>query len=143
MEELIYEKLSDEAFDPERGHQGDSGIDVFSPINCIIEARGDILIPLGIRFDIPLGYDLTVHNKSGISTKKKLFKGAELIDSPYTGCVHIHLFNFSDNDVEIKRGDKIAQLVMRPVILCGLKEGTVDKETTRGSGGFGSTGDKK
>jgi dUTP pyrophosphatase len=137
---LKYQKLSDNAVSPVRGTLGSSGLDVFSPIDIIVPKRGDALIPLDLRFEIPFGWDLSVYNKSGISTKKKLSKGAELIDSDYRGTVHIHLFNNSDVDVEIKKGDKISQLVMRQVWMGELEECEIDINTTRGAGAFGSTG---
>lgn len=141
--ELKFQLLSENAIPPVRGTIGSSGLDVFSPINCVVPARGDYLIPLDIRFEIPFGWDLTVNNKSGVATKKKLFKGAELIDSDYRGTVHIHLFNMSDNDVEISIGDKISQLVMRQVWMGDLIQvDEISTETSRGAGGFGSTGDK-
>lgn len=140
---LKYKLLSENAKPPVRGTAGSSGLDVFSPIDITIPAWQDALIPTDLAFDIPFGWDLAVYNKSGISTKKKLFKGAELIDSDYTGNVHIHFFNFSDEDVEIKKGDKISQLVMREVWMGTLEEvSELNKDTKRGSGGFGSTGDK-
>lgn len=138
---LKFQKLSENAYAPIRATKGSSGIDVFSPIDVTIQQRSDYLIPLDIRFEIPKGYDLAVYNKSGISTKKKLDKGAELIDCDYRGNVHIHLFNHSDKPVEIKKGDKIAQLVMREVWLGEIKEvDTISIETERSQGGFGSTG---
>ena len=116
---------------------------MYSPIDFTILARGDYLVPLDLSFDIPAGWDLSVYNKSGVSTKKHLCKGAELIDSDYTGNVHVHLFNHSDVDVSFKKGDKIAQLVMREVWLGDLEVvDDITKETDRGSGGFGSTGDR-
>lgn len=135
--------LSNNAKMPTRGTKGSSGIDVYSPIDVIIPARGDALIPLDLSFDIPFGWDLSVYNKSGIASKKHLDKGAELIDSDYTGNCHIHLFNHSDEDVSFNKGDKISQLVMREVWMGDLeKVSFIDKETERGSGGFGSTGEK-
>ena len=83
-----------------------------------------------------------MYNKSGVSTKKKLFKGAELIDSDYRGNCHIHLFNHSDVDIEFKKGDKISQLVMRPVWMGDVVQVDELDETVRGAGGFGSTGDR-
>jgi len=140
---LKYKKLSENAKDPVRGTSGSSGLDVFSPIDCVVPARGDCLIPLDLSFDIPFGWDLSVYNKSGIATKKKLFKGAELIDSDYTGNCHIHFYNHSDTDVEIHKGDKISQLVMREVWMGELEEvSEIVKDTERGIGGFGSTGNK-
>lgn len=140
---LKFQLLSENAFPPQRGTELSSGLDVFSPIDCVIPAKGDYLIPLDLRFEIPFGWDLSVYNKSGISTKKKLFKGAELIDCDYRGNVHAHLFNFSDEDVVINKGDKITQLVMRQVWLGKLRqEENINEETERGAGGFGSTGEK-
>ena len=78
---LKFQKLSQNAYSPQRGTPGSSGLDVFSPIDVIVPKRGDVMIPLDLRFDIPFGLDLAVYNKSGIATKKKLTKGAELIDS--------------------------------------------------------------
>lgn len=142
-EKLKFQKLSENAVTPVRGTAGSSGLDVFSPIDITVPKRGDAMIPLDLRFDIPFGWDLAVYNKSGVATKKKLTKGAELIDSDYRGTVHIHFFNNSDEDVHIKKGDKISQLVMRPVWMGELEEcDHIETETERGEGAFGSTGDK-
>ena len=116
---------------------------IISPIDCVITARKDCLIPLDLRFEIPIGWDLTVHNKSGVCTKKKLTVGAHLIDGDYRGNCHIHFFNNSDEDVIIKRGDKISQLVMRQVWLGSVTEvDEISTDTVRSEGGFGHTGDK-
>lgn len=140
---LKFQKLSKNAKTPERGTKWSSGLDVFSPIDCCVPKRSDLLIPLDLRFEIPYGWDLSVYNKSGISVKKKLFKGAELIDSDYRGNCHIHFFNHSDDDVYFKKGDKIAQLVMRQVWMGELQESeSIEVDTQRGTGGFGSTGEK-
>lgn len=140
---LEYQLLSDNAKDPVRGTPGSSGLDVFTPIDVTVPARGDALIPLDIRLKIPYGWDVSVYNKSGIATKKKLDKGAELIDFDYRGNCHIHVFNHSDQDVEFKKGDKISQLVMRKVWMGKLKKRIdIDTNTTRSTGGFGSTGTK-
>lgn len=135
--------LSENAFLPVRGTKNSSGMDVFSSLDISINPRSDVLIPLDLRFEIPIGWDLAVYNKSGISTKKKLDKGAELIDGDYRGNVHIHFFNHSDEKVEIKKGDKISQLVMREVWLGSIEQvDHISTDTERSTGGFGST-DKK
>lgn len=135
--------LSENAKVPTRGTPGSSGLDVYTPIDIDIQPRGDALVPLDISFDIPFGWDLSVMNKSGVSTKKHCDKGAELIDSDYTGNCHVHLFNHSDEVVHFDKGQKIAQLVMREVWMGDLEVvDDLNKETNRGSGGFGSTGDK-
>jgi dUTP pyrophosphatase len=140
---LKYQLLSENAKAPLRGTPGSSGLDVFTPIDVEIQPYGSCLIPLDIRFEIPFGWDLAVYNKSGVSTKKNLSKGAELIDSDYRGSVHIHLFNHSDKTVTFNKGDKIAQLVMREVWMGKLEEAEfISLDTTRSSNGFGSTGEK-
>ena len=133
--------LSKNAKMPTRGTPGSSGLDVYSPIDVTIPAHSDYAIPTDLAFDIPFGWDLSVYNKSGLSTKKKLSKGAELIDCDYTGNCHIHYFNLSDEDVHFSVGDKIGQLVMREVWMGGLEEvEEINKETERGAGWQGSTG---
>lgn len=134
--------LSENAKMPTRGTPGSSGLDVYTPIDVTISPRGDYLIPLDLAFEIPFGWDLSVYNKSGIATKRKLDKGAELIDSDYRGNCHIHFFNNSDEEVHFNKGDKISQLVMREVWMGELEEVNELNETIRGEGGFGST-DKK
>lgn len=138
---LKVQKLTRYAYLPVRGTEGSSGLDVFSTGNYEIPPYGDVLIPLDLRFEIPFGWDLSVYNKSGVATRLKLDKGAELIDSDYRGTCHIHLFNMSDKSVPINKGDKIAQLVMREVWMGTLEEvDSISTETSRGTNGFGSTG---
>lgn len=140
---LKFKKLSEDAYTPTRGTSGSSGLDVYTPRDVDVPARGDALIALDLAFDIPFGWDLAVYNKSGIATKKKLSKGAELIDSDYTGNAHIHFFNNSGTPVHFNKGDKISQLVMREVWMGELEEvDKISKDTDRGSGAFGSTGTK-
>ena len=135
--------LSDNAKLPTRGTPGSSGLDVYTPIDFVIPAWGDAIIPLDIAVDIPYGWDLALYNKSGISTKKKLFKGAELIDSDYLGNIHVHLFNHSDEEVSFTKGDKIGQFVMRQVWMGPvIQVSEIEKDTERGEGKFGSTGDR-
>lgn len=133
--------LSENAYVPVRGTPGSSGLDVFSTGDYTIPPFGDVKIPLDLAFDIPYGWDLSVYNKSGVATKLKLDKGAELIDSDYTGNCHIHFFNQTGTQKEIIKGQKIAQLVMREVWMGEVKiVKQINKITERGAGGFGSTG---
>ena len=141
--DLKFQLLSENAKVPVRGTPGSSGFDIFTPIDVDILPRQDTCIPLDIRFEIPYGWDVSVYNKSGVATKKHLDKGAELIDSDYRGNCHVHLFNHSDTMVSFKKGDKIAQLVCRQVWMGNLiQEKEISTDTTRGEGGFGSTGSR-
>jgi dUTP pyrophosphatase len=144
---LKYEIVYDDGMTgihPERGTEKSSGIDVFVPkgfeMYQLIPGE-DILIPLNIRIEIPENFDVEVKNKSGISTKMKLIKGAQLIDEDYRGILKIHLFNIGHEPVVITEKMKIAQLVVRPVYRCAIVEvESIDINTERGDGGFGSTG---
>ena len=126
---------------PTRAHDGDAGCDVYSPIDISIEARQDILIPLGWKCSFPKGHVMIIKEKSGVATKLKLDVGACVVDSSYRGIVHVHLFNNSNELVTISKGQKIAQFIL---IECwdgqpeDVKE--LDEDTSRGEGGFGSTG---
>lgn len=144
---------------PKRGTKNSSGMDVFIPRGyeelfnsfstyfnetcCWIGAGQSILIPLNLKIKIPEGFDIEVKNKSGISTKMKLIKGAELIDNDYRGNIMIHLFNIGNEPIKLTDEMKIAQLVIRPVLISDWEEvDHIDVFTERGEGGFGSTGDK-
>jgi dUTP pyrophosphatase len=95
-----------------------------------IPARGSSLVSTGLKTEIPEGYMLEIKNKSGIASKRQLVVGACVVDPGYE---------------KIKPGDKIAQAVLVPVVHCGIEEVTEDtlnNGSTRGEGGFGSTGDR-
>ena len=141
------ELVDENAIKPIRGTGTSSGLDVFIPKDfghTILKSGNDILIDLKIIFDTPVGWDFSVYNKSGIATKKKLIKGAELIDSDYRGHIKLHLFNIGKEAILLKPAMKIAQLVLRPVWLGQLNVvDKIDTNTERGEGGFGSTNTNK
>ncbi len=102
----------------------------------------------GLRVNFPHGFAMKIENRSGIASKKDLLIGACIIDSTYAGEVIIDLHNVSDEIQVIEEGERIAQFVVYPIEHCVFEEVTVaeyEKETsqsTRGTGGFGSTGGK-
>jgi dUTP pyrophosphatase len=131
---------------PSRGTPKSAGIDFYVPDKfetTTLLAGGSILIPSGIKVNIPEGYALIAFNKSGVSTKKSLIVGACVVDEDYQGEVHIHLFNNSSRDVEISAGDKIVQFILIPVLYADIVEIDIDslytETTVRGEGKFGST----
>ena len=136
---------------PIRGTEGSAGIDFFVPNDypqslCTIEPGDRYFIPSGIKANVPEGYALIAMNKSGVSMKKGLMVGACVVDSDYQGEIHLHLINASNKPVTIEPGDKLTQFLLVPVNHCDVELVDVDdlftEETTRGSGGFGSTGVK-
>ena len=130
---------------PVRSTDGSAGIDFFVPDDfetVFLTPGEDVLIPSGIKSRFSKNVALIAFNKSGVATKRKLLKGAEVIDSDYQGEIHFHIFNMDVNIQPIRAGDKIMQFI--PVLISNEDLTITDteihfKETQRGSGGFGST----
>jgi dUTP pyrophosphatase len=130
---------------PSRGTSKSAGIDFYTPndLEPILLSPGeDALIPSGIKVRIPSGYALIAFNKSGVATKNKLTKGAEVVDEDYTGEIHIHVFNSGNSQVLITPGQKIIQFILIPMNYDSIEvvDELEDIETQRKDGGFGSTG---
>jgi dUTP pyrophosphatase len=132
---------------PTRGTSKSAGIDFFVPNDypgLILAPSDSVLIPTGIKADIPTGYMLTAFNKSGVATKQLLIKGAEVCDEDYQGEIHIHVINVGSVDQLITPGQKLIQFVLVPVFYDTIEEVPFEElysvETERGVGGFGSTG---
>jgi dUTP pyrophosphatase len=132
---------------PSRGTPDSAGIDFFLPKDYIQELKTlrpgeSVLIPSGIKANVPDGYGLVAMNKSGVATKQGLIYGAQLVDPDYTGEIHIHVFNVSNQLQTIQPEQKIMQFVLIPINFenVELVDELPEKNTERGSGGFGSTG---
>ena len=102
-------------------------------------------IPSGIKINVPEGCALIAYNKSGVSLKYGLDVGATVVDEDYTGIIHISLVNTSEDIVKINYGQKIVQWLLIPVRYDMLEEvnseeDCFDRESERGDGAFGSTG---
>jgi dUTP pyrophosphatase len=134
---------------PQRAHASDSWIDFFIPNDkeYTIQPWENVKIPLGVRALIPVGYDLTFVNKSGIASKTWLITWACLVDQGYTWELVVNLINTSENEIEIKKGQKIIQWVIRPVEYSQVEEydekdfanEEVKQLSSRGSKWFWST----
>jgi len=108
----------------------------------ILEPGEIRLIPTGIRMSIPRGYEGQVRPRSGLALKHGIgiLNTPGTIDSDYRGIIGVILFNFGKEPFTIKRGDRIAQLVVAPVEHAILTEVKNIDDTNRGKGGFGHTG---
>jgi dUTP pyrophosphatase len=133
---------------PSRSNPSDAGLDVYAFLEEPVEiAWGEsAVIPTGLKFGIPHGYMIEVKNRSSVAAKKGLVVGACVIDSGYDGEVFINLHNISRKTQKLFHGDKIAQLVMVPVIHFYPKEVMIDALyrhditiSNRGDGALGST----
>ena len=127
---------------PEYQKEGDSGFDLSAIEDADIPAGGVKLIPTGLRFGIPKGYEIQVRSRSGLAVKKQVFvlNSPGTVDSGYTGDVGVILANFGVNPFRVQKGDRIAQGVLCPVEKAEFVVVNELTTTSRGSGGFGSTG---
>lgn len=160
---MRYTKVRD-VKSPQRGTQKSAGIDFFIPNDFSVKKllpMEDILIPSGIKAELPQGYMLMAADKSGVVTtsyacekakrepKPDAFDsvviiGAKIVDEDYQGEIHIHLVNVGGLPVILRPGMKITQFILVPVSYEDIEEVPEDElftvTTQRGAGGFGSTG---
>lgn len=121
---------------------GASGADLMSVETVEIRPFERLLVNTGIRVSVPMGYEAQVRPRSGLSSKKglTLVNAVGTVDSDYTGLVYASMINLSNEPQIIEAGDRIAQLVIAPVVQANfIQVDNLDK-TERGVGGFGSTG---
>ena len=144
---LLIKRISNSFDDialPSYSTEGSSGMDVRAAIEneLIIKAGKVNLVPTNLSIEIPLGYEIQVRPRSGLAAKHGIgvLNSPGTIDSDYRGEVKIILFNFSEEDFIIKKGDRIAQLVLAEVIIANVKETNNLNSSDRGEGGFGHTG---
>lgn len=115
------------------------------PVDKLVIAPGKrVLVPTGLAFEIPLGFEVQIRPRSGLSLKTDLLvvNSPGTVDSDYRGEIKVIIGNFGDNDAIISHGDRIAQMVLAPVIQASFSIVGSLSDTDRGAGGFGSTGVK-
>ena len=121
-----------------------SGFDVRAQVeeSMVVKPGERVLVPTGLSFAIPEGFEIQARPRSGLAIKKgvSLVNSPGTIDADYRGEVKIILINHGEKDFEIKDQDRIAQLVVAPVVQAEFDLVTELSETQRGEGGFGSTG---
>lgn len=164
--QLKIQRLTDVEM-PNKAHTTDAGIDFYLPkeLNYIIQngkginieafKDGDVvrtaiaiyphesvLLPMGIKTEFGKEYGLFFVNRSGMATKKHLFRGACLVDSAYRGQLFVNLTNVSNEKQYLQPGEKLIQAMLLPIPEVQITEAEVDVNTDRGEGGFGSTNNK-
>jgi dUTP pyrophosphatase len=147
---IEYTTLHDNVTLPKRANPSDAGLDIhFSPKDgglVRVFPGQSVVLETGLKFGVPHGYMLEVKNRSSVASKRSLLVGACVIDSGYNGEVKINLHNVGEEPQVLNPGDKIAQLVMLPVVHFRVSEtddvlyDTPITISDRGDGGFGSTG---
>lgn len=124
---------------PTRAHPLDAGLDIYSREKIIVPANWCGIFDTGVHIAIPDGFVGMLKSKSGLNVKHGI-TGEGVIDAGYTGSICVKLYNHSDTDYIVKKGDKISQLVIVPVLLAEPIRADKLEDTERGDDGFGSTG---
>lgn len=143
--DLSYTKSNENAVDPKYAYHTDSGFDLYSTEDKWIHPFDRSLIPTGLHFDIPIGYEIQVRSKSGLALNQGLMvlNSPGTVDQGYTGEIKIILFNTTNQKVKIEKGQKIAQAVLCPVVsgkwIKMVKKDKLENKD-RNQNGFGSTG---
>lgn len=129
---------------PAYATEGSSGMDLRAAVenDFLLQAGKFALVPTNISIEIPFGYEIQVRPRSGLAAKNgvSVLNTPGTIDSDYRGEVKVILFNFSDENFVVKRGERIAQMVLAKVYTADLIETNELNSSVRGEGGFGHTG---
>ena len=137
---LRFTRLSRHAFIPTKGSKQAAGYDLKSAHKHKVPARDMALIKTDLKIELPPGCYGRVAPRSGLTLRHRIDVGAGVIDADYRGSVSVVLFNHSDVDFIVKKGDRIAQLICERIVYPVLEETNDMTETFRSSDGFGSTG---
>ena len=146
MTKIQIKKLSDSVSIPKYETTGSSGMDIAAhiPNNIIIDPGEKALVSTGLSISIPVGYEVQIRPRSGLAAKKSItvLNSPGTIDADYRGEIKVILINLGKEKFVVKNGERIAQMVVCPVIQASLDEVKELSDTARGAGGFGSTGNK-
>lgn len=144
MEKIMFKvkKIKENAKLPEYAKEGDAGMDLFSTEKYVLMPGQRTLVSTGLQVEFPIGYELQIRPRSGLALKKgiSLVNTPGTIDAGYRGEIGVILINLGQEVVEILPGDKIAQAVLNKFETAEIVESIELSETSRGEGGFGSTG---
>ena len=146
MVKILIKKTNKEVITPKYKTDGSSGVDLsaFLEKKVVIKPNSSELIPTGLQVAIPEELEIQIRPRSGLAAKESIgvLNSPGTIDSDYRGELKIILFNHGKEDFIINNGDRIAQMVLVPILKMEFEEVDSLPNTIRGQGGFGSTGKK-
>ncbi|KAK4885809.1 hypothetical protein RN001_002080 [Aquatica leii] len=137
---LKFTRVVPHAFPPSKGSIKAAGYDLKSAYDYLIPARGKEIIDTGIKIELPEGCYGRIAPRSGLAAKNFIDVGAGVVDEDYRGIIKVVLFNHAELPFEVKKGDRIAQLICEQILYPDIQETQELSDTHRGEGGFGSTG---
>lgn len=139
---LLVEKINKKAIIPFQSHEGDAGMDLFSVEEVILKPMERKLIHTGIKIQLPKNTEAQIRPRSGLALKNGItvLNTPGTIDEGYRGEIGIILINLGTEEFKVEEGMKIAQMVIKPTLSLEVEEVIELTETSRGEGGFGSTG---
>jgi len=144
MVKVLIKKLNAAVKMPSYKSKGASGMDLMAFINhsITLAPKTSFLIPTGLSMAFSENYEIQIRPRSGLAAKNNIsvLNTPGTIDSDYRGEIKIILFNHGDNDFVVNNGDRVAQMILTPIVKMDLEEVNDLPETVRGKGGFGSTG---
>ena len=144
MAKVLIKKLDPAVKLPMYKTNGASGMDLIAFINkpINIKPKTSSLIPTGLSVAFSKDYEIQIRPRSGLAAKNNIsvLNTPGTIDSDYRGEIKVIIYNHGNNDFTINNGDRIAQMILAPVVKIELEETNNLPETIRGKGGFGSTG---
>ncbi len=144
MVKVLFKRLDPKAQIPKYKTDGSSGLDLMALIEDTIKIKSQesAIIPTGISVAIPQDTEIQIRPRSGLAAKSSIsvLNTPGTIDSDYRGEIKIILFNHGKEEFEVNNSDRIAQMVLMPILKIEFEEVDELPETIRGSGGFGSTG---
>ena len=144
MTKVLIKKLDSSVELPTYKTNGASGMDLMAFINepMTLKPKKSCLVPTGISVAFPSDFEIQIRPRSGLAAKHNIsvLNTPGTIDSDYRGEIKIILYNHGESDFLINNKDRIAQMILVPVIKMNLEETDTLPETVRGEGGFGSTG---
>lgn len=137
---IKFKKLTEDAKIPNYAHPGDAGMDLFSQENKTLQPGERYLFKLGIAMELEPGYAFIIKDKSSIPFKYGVTTLGGVVDAGYRGDIGVIMLNTSKEEVTFEKGQKIAQAVIIPIANPKVEEVEELSDTSRGEGGFGSTG---
>eukprot|EP00899_Mesostigma_viride_P027138 jgi/Mesvir1/7609/Mv06340-RA.1 len=137
---LRVKRLSENAVIPSRGSKHAAGYDLSSAHDCVIPARGKGIAKTDLAISIPEGTYARIAPRSGLAWKNHIDLGAGVVDYDYRGNIGVVMFNHSETDFVVRKGDRVAQLILEKIMTPDVLEVADLDDTERGEGGFGSTG---